>query len=233
MLQRLSLVLLLAIAAVVAAALALGAYLNYGSVRAAYMGQVESRMNATGTAMVHDAETSISFGIPLEGQETLGPLLERILETDPALEILDVLNSSGVILHSSDPERIGETLDLFDDEGLQLNLAIANDFGGEAGSLRLIADQALLERNLEATAAAVRDAALYALFVALALAVLAVLALLSGARRHAQDAGQLASGAQDSGQGWALAEITKEQAAIEAALEAQETAAAAKASPSV
>ncbi|GAB5467236.1 MAG: hypothetical protein Kilf2KO_02660 [Rhodospirillales bacterium] len=218
MLQRLSLVLLFAIAAVVAAALALGAYLNYGSVRAAYLTQVESRMKATGTGVLHDIETSISFGIPLAGQETLGPVLARILSTDPALFAIDVIDDSGVILHSSDPARDGQNLPMLDDNALQLNLAIRNDFGGEAGSLRLIADADLLDANLETTAAAVRNAALYALAGALVLAVLAVLALLAGARQRALEAGHLAAGTDRSGQDWALAQVASEQAEIEAAL---------------
>ena len=214
MLQRLSLVLLFSIAAVVAAALALGAYLNYGSVRAAYFGQIDSRLKAIGSGIVEDIETGISFGIPLAGQETLGPLLEREKSTDPVLAAIDVLGLDGTIVHSSDARRVGRNLPLVASDGLRLSLPISNDFGSEAGSLRMVADQSVLEENMEATASAVREAAILALVGALALALLAVLLLLVGARRNAREAELLAEGGEGHGEGWALSEIEARQAEI-------------------
>ncbi len=222
MLQRLSLVLIFAIAAVVAAALALGAYLNYGSVRAAYLGQVESRLQAIGKGIVDDIETSLSFGIPIAGQDTLDPLLAREMAADPVLFAIDVLDAAGVILHSSDPARIGEIMPALEAEGLQLDLPVINNFGSEAGSVRFLADTDILDANLESTASAVRAAAIYALVGALALALLAVLVMLSSAKRRAAEAGQMAQGIDDQGHAWALAQVTQEHERIEKRLRTAE-----------
>ncbi len=210
MLQRLSLVLIFAIAAVVAAALALGAYLNYGSVRAAYLGQVESRLLAIGKGIVDDIETSISFGIPIAGQETLDPLLARERAADPVLFAIDVMDREGEILHSSDPARVGQVLPLLDAGELQVDLAIINSFGSEAGSVRFIADTSILEHNLDSTASTVRAAAIYALIGAMALALLAVLIMLSSAKRRAAEAGQMAAGEGEDGHGWAFSQVSEE-----------------------
>ncbi len=215
MLQRLSLVLLFAIAAVVAAALALGAYLNYGSVKAAYLTQVDSRLKAIGTGIVDDIEISISFGIPLAGQETLEPLLKRELGIDPTIAAIDVLGSDGIILHSSDPARVGDNLPMLDDQSLRLEIPVLNDFGGEAGSVRIIANQDALDANLDGTAIEVRNAAIYALLGALALAVAALALLLSGAQRRAQEVNHLAGADEETGASWAFLEVDRAQRAIE------------------
>ncbi len=219
MLQRLSLVLLFAIAAVVAAALALGAYLNYGSVKAAYLAQVDSRLHAIGKGIVDNIETSISFGIPLAGQETLGPLLKRELGIDPAIAAIDVLDAQGGILFSSDEARVGQTLPMVDAGGLRTNIAIVNDFGGEAGSVRIVADMAILDGNLDGTAVAVRNAALYALLGALVMAGLSLLLLLSGAQRRAEEASHLAAGEDDPEASWAILEVDRAHAELGARLQ--------------
>lgn len=222
MLQRLSLVLLFAIAAVVAAALALGAFLNYGSVKAAYLTQVDSRLNAIGTSIVDDIEISISFGIPLAGQETLEPLLKRELGIDPTIAAIDVLGSDGTILHSSDEARVGENLPMLDDPSLRLELPVLNDFGGEAGSVRIIANQQVLEAKLDGTASEVRNAAIYALLGAVALAVASLALLLSGAQRRAQEVNELTGAKEETGGSWAFLEIDRAQSTIEARLSSLE-----------
>ncbi|MEQ8653974.1 MAG: hypothetical protein RIC87_16035 [Kiloniellales bacterium] len=222
MLQRLSLVLLFAIAAVVAAALALGAYLNYGSVKAAYLTQVDSRLKAIGSGIVDDIEISISFGIPVAGQETLGPLLERERGIDPTIYAIDVLGPDGTILHSSDEARVGENLPMLDDQSQRLALPVLNDFGGEEGSVRIIANQEALDANLDGTAIEVRNAAIYSLLASLALAVASLALLLSGAQRRAQEANHLAGADQETGASWAFLDVDREQAAIEERLKALE-----------
>ncbi len=214
MLQRLSLVLLFAIAAVVAAALALGAYLNYGSVKAAYLSQVDSRLKAIGTSIVDDIEISVTFGIPVAGQETLGPLLKREQGNDSTIAAIDVLGSDGTILHSSDQARVGETLPMLGDQSLRLEIPVLNDFGGETGSVRVIANQGVLDAKLEGTAFEVRNAAIYALLGALALAVAALALLLSGAQRRAQQANHLAGVDEEAGASWAFVEVDRAQSAI-------------------
>ncbi len=215
MLQRLSLVLLFAIASVVAAALALGAYLNYGSVKAAYLTQVDSRLHAIGVGIVADIETSISFGIPLAGQETLGPLLERELEVDPSLSAIDILGSDGTILHSSDPARVGQLIPMLDDPQQRLVVPVLNDFGGEAGSVRILVNLEVLDANLDSTAITVRNAAIYSLLTALVMAVLSLAILLSGAQRRAKEAGHLASADEAAGASWAFLEVDRAQSAVE------------------
>jgi len=223
MLQRLSLVLLFSVAAVVAAALALGAYLNYGSVRAAYLGQIDSRLRAIGSGIIGDIETSISFGIPLSGQETLTDVLERQRVNDPVLAAIDVLGPTGTILHSSDPARQGKDIPLNATQGLRLVMPINNDFGAEVGSLRMVADPTILERNLETTATTVLHAAIAALVAAMVLALIAVALLLLGARRNARQAEDVAEGADAQGQGWALAETESQHREIAEYLDQLET----------
>ncbi len=223
MLQRLSLVLLFAITAVVAAALALGAYLNYGSVKAAYLTQVESRLLAIGKGIVGDIEISISFGIPLAGQVTLGPLLKRELDIDPAISAIDILADDGTILHSSAERRVGETLPLLADPGLIRDIPIMNDFGGEAGSVRMVANMVIIDANLDGTAVTVRNAAIYALLGALAMAVVSLVLLLSGAQRRAKEANHLAAEGDDSGASWAFIEIDRLQSELDARMKHLET----------
>ncbi len=223
MLQRLSLVLLFAIAAVVAAALALGAYLNYGSVKAAYLTQVQSRLQAIGAGIVDDIEISLSFGIPLAGQDTLGSRLQRELAVDPAIQAIDILSTQGTILHSSDPARVGQDLPMIDARVVHLDVPIENDFGGEAGSVRIIADMSVLDANLDSTAEAVRNAAIYALLGSLGMAVVSLVLLLSGAQRRAEEASHLAAGEGDPDSSWAFHEVDRAQDEVEARLKGLET----------
>jgi len=193
-LVRLSVVLILSISLVVAAAIALSAYLNFGSVRASYLELVQSRMQALGNGLVNDIEVTLSFGIPLAGQQTLAPLLARERGADPLLESIDVVNSLGRVIFSSDEGRLGAEVSADALRNIDLSLPIINPFGSEEGSVLLRADQARIEANLDQTRGNITRDGIVILLACLAAAAVVVALVLLSARKRLSEAESIAAG---------------------------------------
>lgn len=173
--QRLALVLILALAPVVVAALSLGAYLNYGSIRQSYLDMVGSRLDTVARRVASDAETALSLGLPLAGQQTLNRLLERERSADSLILSIDVIDTTGSILHSSDPDRVGkkEVADTAVSE--DHTVAIQNAFDAAEGRVVVRASKAGLDQALADMARPIWRTALAAIVAALVLSAAAVI----------------------------------------------------------
>ncbi|MGX1308547.1 hypothetical protein AB7M35_003305 [Amorphus suaedae] len=173
--RRLAFVLMVALTPVVLAAVALGAYLNYGSIRQSYLDMVGSRLETVARRIGSDAEAALSIGIPLAGQATLPRLLQREREADPILLSIDVTDTSGAILYSSDPERVGkrETADSAVSEDRFAE--IENAFATSAGTVAVRASRAALNQELDTLAESIQRTALIAMVAALVGSFAAVL----------------------------------------------------------
>ncbi|MGX1099742.1 hypothetical protein [Amorphus sp. MBR-141] len=165
--RRLAFVLMVALTPVVLAAVALGAYLNYGSIRQSYLDMVGARLETVARRIGSDAEAALSIGIPLAGQATLPRLLQREREADSILLSIDVTDTSDAILYSSDPDRVG-TREAPDPAVSESRAAdIENAFATSAGTVVVRASRAALNRELDTLAAGIQQTALIAMVAAL------------------------------------------------------------------
>ena len=220
--QQLVLAMLLAIVTVAVAAMSLGVYLNYGSVRASYLQLVQTRLELVGRRLVVAIETALQLGLPLDGQTTLTALLERERASDPLLLSIDVLDDGNVVLFSSDPARVDARVDLAAADAaarLQL-LPVTNDFGVRSGTVALRASATAIETDLGTVRADIVRAALFVVPCVIVTAGLGLVLVLRRAesRMRAVQAGEL---------GLTLRQVQDEQEAIAARLErprASETA---------
>jgi hypothetical protein len=177
---RLALSFLGVVALVTSLAIGLGAYLNYGSVRASYVGLIDARMTRSGEGIAADIETALSLGLPLAGQQTLKGLLAREQASDPLIASIDVLDDTGAVLFSSDPARVGRDArgTGVDEDELPRVIPIVNDFGARVGTVALRADRSAMSRALGEAARAIIGVAILALIAALAVVGLCTLVLL-------------------------------------------------------
>src|SRR5690349_5953621 len=90
-------------AIIIGFAVALAAYLNFSGVRTAYLDLTRARMDMIANAVGMDIVAANSLGISLPEQATLPELLSRQSGTDPSVRSIDVADSEGRILFSSDP----------------------------------------------------------------------------------------------------------------------------------
>jgi len=165
--RRLALVLMVALTPVVLAAVALGAYLNYGSIRQSYLDMVGDRLETVARRVASDSESALSIGIPLAGQATLSRLLQREREADLVLSSIDVVDATDTILFSSDKSRIGmkETTD--PELTLDRSAAIQNAFETTEGTVVVRASRAVLDSELQELADGIEHVAIYAMLAAL------------------------------------------------------------------
>lgn len=169
--------LLIVLVPLLAAALALGAYLNYASVRNTYLSMVESRQATTARRIAEDAEMALSMGLPLAGQEALVRSLVREREADPLIATVDVVSDAGVVLFSSEEGRGG--VRPADEAALERREApVVSPFGTVEGRVLVTADDAALGarlarlgRTIAWTAAAVFLAGTLAIALVVLLAV--------------------------------------------------------------
>lgn len=167
-------ILMLVLSPVLLAALALGAYLNYGSLRRSYEDMIGSRMETVAARIASDAETALSLGLPLAGQTTLPHLLVREEETDPVLLSIDVVEPSGKILFSSDESRVGQ-IDHRDPIIAKASAAaIRSTFDTTEGQVVVRASQAVIQGNLSELSRRIVWTAVAVAVVALLLALAAV-----------------------------------------------------------
>lgn len=165
--RRLAFVLMVALTPVVLAAVALGAYLNYGSIRQSYLDMVGARLETVARRIGSDAEAALSIGIPLAGQATLPRILQREREADSILLSIDVTDVSGAILHSSDPERVGKTEVVDLDTSEDRSADIQNAFETSAGTVVVRASRAILNQELGTLADGIQRTAMFAMIAAL------------------------------------------------------------------
>jgi hypothetical protein len=195
--QRLVLAMLLAIVTVAVAAMSLGAYLNYGSVRASYLQLVDSRLTLIGRRLAVAIETAMQLGLPLDGQTTLPAFLERERA-----------------LFSSAGRRVGAHVDpaAGDDAARLQLLPVTNDFGVQMGAVALRASSAAIDAELATVRNDIARAALLVVPCVIAAAGLGLVLVLRQAERHAR--------AVQSGElGGTLRRVLDEQETIAARLE--------------
>ncbi|MFM9860514.1 hypothetical protein RUR49_18795 [Pseudoxanthobacter sp. M-2] len=219
--RRLAIILLLTIAPVAVGAIALGAYLNFGSIRIIYISLVHSRFDQLANRIGSDIEVALSFGLPLAGQDTLTPLLSREQSNDPLLESIDVAEADGEVLFSSDPARIGAAIATLDGTVDVRSRIVANDFGVPVGSVVVRGSMVRIQRQLDGVAAAVERTAVITGIIAVLICAIVILVPLRAFYAQALGAARLAddgSEGADDQYGWAIAEVEAAHAAIAARL---------------
>lgn len=173
--RRLSLTVLLVIAPLMAASLALGAYLNYASVRNTYVTMVGERMEVVARRIAGDAQVALGFGLPLAGQDAIARTLAREAEADPLLLSVDVLSSSGTVLFSSDESRVG-IIDPgpSDTTAERRAAAILSPFETTEGTVVVRGSRAVIASALGELARSIRTVAIAAFAIGLGLIALIV-----------------------------------------------------------
>lgn len=145
----LTITLLSAMLPLLAAALCLGAYLNFASVRTNYLALVSDRLDTVARRIASDAQMALSLGLPLGGQTVLDRTLVREKDADPGIETIDVVNSTGKILFSTDPAREGTTFERVVDDPLAREALIASGFGTVEGAVVSHADRKVVGETLD------------------------------------------------------------------------------------
>lgn len=180
-------------AVIIGFCVALGAYMNYSSVRTAYLGAIHSRLQVVADGIRHVIETAQSLGIGLAAQPTLTPLLKERHQVSPLLLSIDVYNTQHRVLYSSAPARVGSRLSATAiRNGTYREVEpVVNNLGLTTGGLLLRFDRKLIDQKLNGLAWAVLDATLPALFGALAIGCGGVMLLLIRLRRQTTSADDL------------------------------------------
>lgn len=68
---------------------------------------LDARYRLVVSDIVATIDTSLDLGVDLADMQSLQPLLDRTIETDPALLYVEVLDAEGIVLLSSDSSNIG------------------------------------------------------------------------------------------------------------------------------
>lgn len=187
--------LLLVLLTLPGAALALGAYLNYASVRNSYIAMVTQRHAAVATRIAADAEVALSMGLPLAGQDALVRSLTREAEVDPLIASVEVLSSSGSVLHASDggsPTRPRDPQVQWVVERVKAPIATA--FDTVEGVVVVQGNGAALSARLDRLARGIGVAALAAFLVGTALVVAVVFLAVRALRARLERRGTSESG---------------------------------------
>lgn len=156
-----------------AAALALGAYLNFASVRTSYVDLLGARLETVARRVASDAQVALSMGLPLAGQDALPRLLEREKAADEVILSVDVLSSTGGVLFSSDADRVGETYTPHPAEVFARTGSIVSAFETAEGTVVVRASRAMIDGALSKVGTAIFTAAAIAL-------VFAIIAIVAG-----------------------------------------------------
>lgn len=184
---RLAIRVVLLFTVIIGFCIALGAYMDYASIRGAYLGVIDSRMQVVARRLRQTIETAQSLGIRVAEQHTLPRLLAEQRQAAPLLLSIDVYNPSGQVLFSSTPARAGLTLDprtTRDPRAYRLAVPIVNDLGLTTGGLLLRYDRHRVDQRLAELSQAIVQVALPALLAALALGGGGVMLLLLRLRRR-------------------------------------------------
>lgn len=179
---------------VVLATLALGGYLNYGSIRRTYEDMIGERHMSAAARIAEDAETALSFGLPLAGQTTLQPLLAREVESDPMMVSIDVVGPTGGVLFSSDPERAGPNAETAPDLLQGQSAEIRSAFDTVQGRVVVRESRAAIEAQLDLLRTRILNTTIATAAAALALSIVAVWVLLSWFGRRVSRTGTTSAG---------------------------------------
>lgn len=169
-----AIVLVLMLSPVILATLALGGYLNYGSIRRTYEDMIGERHLSAASRIAEDAQTALSFELPLPGQTTLQPLLVREVESDRMMVSIDVVGPTGGVLFSSDPERAGPNAEMRPDNLQGRSAEIRSAFDTVEGRVVVRESRAAIEAQLDQLRSRILQTTIATAAAALAIAVVAV-----------------------------------------------------------
>jgi hypothetical protein len=185
--------LLLVLLPLLAAAVALGAYLNYASVRNSYLSMVSERHETVATRIARDAEVAMSMGLPLAGQDALVRSLAREREVDPLIASVDVVALSGRVLHSSDADRAGGAIS-GETEAMRVAAPVQTAFDTVEGQVVVRADRMAIEANLSELASGILRTAIIVFLAAAALVTAAVVLAVRALEQRLSRRGTAVSG---------------------------------------
>ena len=89
-------------------AVGMSAFLNYFKYKSTISGIVKSRVLLVGRGIENSVQASLQVGMQFNEIGTLPEVLKRELASDPLLRGIDVFDSQGVIVYSSDRPRVGQ-----------------------------------------------------------------------------------------------------------------------------
>ncbi|MFG1282817.1 hypothetical protein [Xanthobacter autotrophicus] len=180
---------LIAVFALIAAAcVAFGAYFSYVTLLNAHRSVIEARFGIAAERVADVAEQAASLGIALPAQSTLTSLLDRESRVEPAIRSMDLADERGIVLFSSDPQRVG--IAEAQDGGRGLTRPVRNDLNEVIGRVVVRYDPQILAAGAAALGDDLKVIALPALIgagVATIVIGLLLAALLRRAVRRAAD----------------------------------------------
>jgi hypothetical protein len=194
--------------AVCAFAIGMAGLLNYFKYRATASRIIEQRLTYTGKSIENSIQSSLALGLQFADLTTLPDLLQRQRASDDLIMDIDVFDTDGRPLYSTDAGRRAQTAPaawlaaarkagqhdwtVHADEESAVGVALQNNFGLTIGHVALRYSDARVRQAAQAVA---RDLALNSLAVFAVAATLASLALLAVMRRLGRDMAHGRSGA--------------------------------------
>lgn len=181
-------------------AIGMAAFLNYFKYKSTISNIVRSRVLLVGQGIESSLQASMQVGMQFTDLSQVPQLLERERSADRVIRGIDVFDSQGQVLYSSDPARVGVNVpDLWldsirrtkgdswnsDDQGdFVAGLSVKNNFNLVVGHVALRYSREDVER---ATAAAGREILMAALGAFGLIVIIAPIALSIVIRRFEQD----------------------------------------------
>jgi hypothetical protein len=181
-------------------AVGMAGLLNFFKYRSTSDRLIKDRLVVTGTGIENSIRSSLALGMQFSDLGTLPETLERERATDELIRTVEVFDTDGKSLYSTDrlravrgvrPEWLAEAKDAGGEQWMVKNGAnsavgvpIKNSFGLVIGHVALRFDDAQLR---ESTMAVARELALISLVVFVVAAVLSSLALIAVMNRMAKD----------------------------------------------
>jgi hypothetical protein len=147
---------------VLAVGLGLGAQLTYSAVETAYRDAVAARLRMIAVQIAGTIQTSQSFGIAVEAQDTVPALIEREAANVPDLAAIEIVAPDGSRLFSTRPDAPAA--------GEAVVVPAVNDLGQTIASVRIARDAAGETARLQALRRGLMARALPIALVALATA---------------------------------------------------------------
>ena len=186
--------------AVCAFAIGMAGLLNFFKYRATASRIIEQRLTYTGKSIENSIQSSLALGLQFADLATLPDLLQRQRSSDDLIMDIDVFDTDGRPLYSTDAGRrtqtapaawlaaarkaVGHDWTVHADEESAVGVALQNNFGLTIGHVALRYSDARVRQAAQDVA---RDLALNSLAVFAVAASLASLALLAVMRRLGRD----------------------------------------------
>lgn len=181
-------------------AIGMAGLLNYFKYRATASRIIEQRLTYTGKSIENSIRSSLSLGLQFADLTTLPDLLQRERASDDLIMGIDVFDTDGRPLYSTDPRRLAQPAPgawlaaarkaterdwtVRAEEDSAVGVVLQNNFGLTIGHVALrYSDQ----RVRQAAQVVARDLALNSVSVFVAAAALASMALLAVMRRLGRD----------------------------------------------